>query len=137
MQRNLVPTLAAMGFFLIAPGMARADELTVETAPPVVVKTVPEAGLSDVDPGTKEILVTFSRPMLDRNWSWVTLSKDSFPETTGKPHYLPDQKTCALPVKLERGKTYALWLNSQKFHNFKTADGTTAVPYLLVFRTRS
>jgi hypothetical protein len=27
-------------------------------------------------------------------------------------------------------------LNSQKFGNFKDAEGNTAVPYLLVFQTR-
>lgn len=33
------------------------------------------------------------------------------------------------------GKFYAVWLNSEKFHNFKDATGTPAVPYLLTFRT--
>jgi len=41
-----------------------------------------------------------------------------------------------LPVKLEPGKTYAVWVNSEKFDNFKGADGRSAVPYLLVFKTR-
>ena len=45
------------------------------------------------------------------------------------------KRTCVLPVKLEPGKTYAIWLNSQKFGNFKDTDGRSAVPYLLVFRT--
>ena len=31
----------------------RADDLTVATAPPVVVKITPQAGASDVDPGLK------------------------------------------------------------------------------------
>jgi RNA polymerase sigma-70 factor (ECF subfamily) len=41
-----------------------------------------------------------------------------------------------LPVKLEPGKTYVIWLNSQKFGNFKDTDGKSAVPYLLVFETK-
>jgi RNA polymerase sigma-70 factor (ECF subfamily) len=41
-----------------------------------------------------------------------------------------------LPVKLEPGKTYAVWVNSEKFGNFKDADGRSAVPYLLVFKTK-
>jgi len=40
-----------------------------------------------------------------------------------------------LPVKLEPGKTYAIWLNSRKFGNFEDSDGRSAVPCLLVFRT--
>jgi len=74
--------------------------------------------------------------MTDGSWSWSTASKDSFPETTGKPRYLADRRTCVLPVKLEPGKTYASWLNSQKFGNFKDTEGRSAVPYLLIFQTR-
>ena len=38
-------------------------------------------------------------------------------------------------MKLEPGRTYAFWLNSKNFHNFKDSQGRTAVPYLLVFET--
>lgn len=118
-------------------GATRGQEITLETAPPVVVKTTPEAGSREVDPRTTEIRVTFSKEMQDRNWSWATASKESFPETTGEPKYDDDKKTCVLPVKLEPGRTYAIWVNSQKFHNFKDAKGQPAVPYLLVFKTKS
>ncbi|HPM84325.1 MAG TPA: Ig-like domain-containing protein [Candidatus Anammoximicrobium sp.] len=112
-----------------------AQDVTIETAPPVVIKTVPEAGTADVDPKTSEIKVTYSKLMQDGSWSWSTVSKESFPKLDGAPKYLPDKRTCVLPVKLEPGKTYAIWLNSQKFGNFKDRDGRSAVPYLLVFRT--
>ena len=49
--------------------------------------------------------------------------------------YEADHKTCVLKVKLEADTTYGWWLNSQKFHNFKDAQGRSAVPYLLVFET--
>ena len=39
-------------------------------------------------------------------------------------------------VKLEKGRTYVIWLNSEKFENFKDASGNPAVPYLLVFETK-
>lgn len=119
----------------LVPGIARADDITLESVPPVVVKTVPEAGSGDVDSKLTEIRITFSKDMQDGSWSWATLSKESFPEMDGKPRYLEDQRTCVLPVKLQPGKTYAIWANSQKFTNFKDADGRSAVPYLLVFRT--
>jgi hypothetical protein len=41
-----------------------------------------------------------------------------------------------LKVKLEPGKTYAYWLNSGNFHNFKDRERHAAVPYLLVFQTK-
>ena len=34
------------------------------------------------------------------------------------------------------GKTYAIRLNSRRFGNFKDTDGRSAVPYLLVFKTK-
>ena len=51
--------------------------------------------------------------------------------TAGAPHYEKDKRTCVLPVKLEAGKVYAIWLNSAKFTNFKDTDGHPAVldPY--------
>lgn len=115
---------------------AWADDVTLESVPPVVVKTVPEAGAGEVDSKLAEIKVTFSKEMQDGTWSWATLSKESFPKVEGKPKYLADKRTCVLPVKLEPGKTYAIWVNHENFGNFKDAEGQSAVPYLLVFKTR-
>ena len=116
---------------------AWADDVTLESVPPVVVKTVPEAGSGEVDPKLTEIKVTFSKDMQDGSWSWSTkFSKESFPKVDGKPKYLADKRTCVLPVKLEPGKTYAIWVNTEKFVNFKDSDGRSAVPYLLVFKTK-
>ena len=50
--------------------------------------------------------------------------------------YNKGNKTCVLPVKLKPGTTYAVWINSAQFGNFKDADGKSAVPYLLVFQTK-
>ena len=119
----------------LAGALARADDVTLESVPPVVVKTVPEAGAGDVDPKLTEVKVTFSKDMQDGTWSWSTLSRESFPKVTGKPKYLADRRTCVLPVTLEPGKTYAIWVNSEKFTNFKDTEGNSAVPYLLVFKT--
>lgn len=132
-MRTAIIFVALVGGLVSAA--AQADDVTLEAVPPVVVKTTPEAGTADVDPKLTEIKVTFSKDMLDGAWSWVTHSKDSFPKMDGKPKYLADKRTCVLPVKLEPGKTYALWLNSAKFTDFKDPDGRSAVPYLLVFRT--
>lgn len=104
--------------------------------PPVVVKTVPEAGAGEVDPKLTHIMVTFSKDMQGDSWSWSTISKESFPEVNGNPKYLADKRTCVLPVNLEPGKTYAIWVNSEKFGNFKDLDGHSAVPYMLVFKTK-
>jgi RNA polymerase sigma factor (sigma-70 family) len=119
-----------------APGRGADESITIQKLPPVVVKTIPVSGADDVDPGLSEIKVTYSKDM-DSGYSWTQLSDDTFPKTTAdKPYYEKDKRTCVLKVKLEPGKTYAIWLNSDKFDNFKDADGRPAVPYLLVFKTK-
>lgn len=127
-------------FVALVSGLAAtallAGDVTLQSVPPVVVKTVPEAGAADVDPKLAEIKVTFSKDMQDGTWSWAILSKESFPAMDGNPKYLKDKRTCVLPVKLEPEKTYAIWVNSDKLGNFKDAGGRSAVPYLLVFKTK-
>jgi hypothetical protein len=113
-----------------------AGDVSLESVPPVVVKTLPEAGAPSVDPKITEIKVTFSKDMKDGVWSWAKISNESFPMLAGDPKYLADKRTCVLPVKLEPEKTYAIWVNSEKFANFKDTGGRSAVPYLLVFKTR-
>ncbi len=114
----------------------RADDVSLASVPPVVVKTDPVAGAAEVDPKLTEIKVTFSKDMQDGSWSWTTLSQDSFPKVDGQPKYLADKRTCVLPVQLEPVRTYAIGVNSTKFGNFKDIDGRSAVPYLLVFKTK-
>ena len=113
-----------------------AEELTVSTAPPVVIRTVPEAGQADIDPALKEIRATFSKPMRDGSWSWVQISPGSFPKLAGQPSFQADERTAVLPVALDPGRTYAIWLNSPSHENFQDSEGRKAVPYLLVFSTR-
>jgi len=108
----------------------------IESMPPVVVKTVPESGAKEVAAGIVEIKVTFSKEMTDNSWSWSTAWPGSTPEAVGKPKYEADRKTCVMKVKLEPNKTYAYWLNSEKFKNFKDQQKHSAVPYLLVFQTK-
>jgi hypothetical protein len=113
---------------------AFAEDL--DSMPPVVVKTSPEAGARDVAAGMVEIRVTFSKKMQDKSWSWTSAWQGSTPEGIGAPRYENDGKTCVMKVKLEPGKTYGYWINSEKFRNFKDAQGKPSVPYLLAFETK-
>jgi RNA polymerase sigma-70 factor (ECF subfamily) len=131
------PVAPDQGPAQVAAAADGKQTLSIKDLPPAVVKTSPRAGDTEVDAGgVTEIRVTFSKDMMDRTWSWSQVSDDTFPKTTGEPHYDKDRRTCALPVKLEPGKTYVLWINSEKFANFKDTAGMPAVPYLLVFETR-
>jgi len=53
---KLLPSIAAVLAFLSWP--VGAAEVSLESAPPVVVKTLPVAGAADVDPGLTEVKVT-------------------------------------------------------------------------------
>ena len=111
--------------------MARFD-----AQPPVVVETFPVSGAQDVAPGVTDIRVRFSNPMRDTSWSWCTAWTNSTPELDGTPYYMADGRTCGVRVRLEPGRTYAYWLNTENFHNFKDRAGQPAVPYLLIFKTK-
>jgi len=135
MNTKLLSTIVvvAVTCLLVTP-CARCQ--TVDTVLPVVVKTSPQAGAKDVEPGEIEVKVTFSKEMMDGSWSWSSAWKDSEPQYVGKPRYLNDHKTCVVKVKVESGKTYGWWINSQKFVNFKDKQGRSAVPYLFVFQVK-
>ncbi len=113
------------------------DGISVDTMPPVIVKTIPQAGATNVSPQTSEIRVTFSKDMMtERMWSFVKVSDTTFPDLAGEVHYLGDKRTCVLPVRLQPGRTYAMWLNSENNNAFRDRRNRPAVPYLLIFETR-
>jgi len=117
-------------------GAEPAKEVSVNAMPPSVVKTVPAAGDTAVDPALKEIKVTFSKDMsTNRMWSFCQISKETYPPRAGQIHYL-DNRTCVLPVKLESGKAYVVWVNRGQYNSCRDANNNPSVPYLLVFETR-
>jgi len=105
--------------------------------PPVVVRTVPEAGSTNVSPGVVEIKVTYSKEMRDRSWSWSSAWQGSEPEVVEPPKYEADGRTCVLKVRLKPNTPYGYWLNSPNFKNFKDRQGRPAVAYLLTFQTKT
>ncbi len=71
-------------------GSARADEVSLAIAPPVVVRTVPVAGSTDVDPALTEIRVSLVR-LTGQNFSqdWNAWGK-WWNEENGRPPYQPE-----------------------------------------------
>jgi len=127
----LITVFAAL--FLCPPSSEGADKSEVA---PKVIATNPKSGAADVDPFLSKITVTFNKPMLDKSWSWSYEDKDSFPRTVEQPSYADNGTTCVLPVKLEPGKRYVIWINTARFKNFKDRSGNPVEPYKLVFTTR-
>ncbi len=133
-----VVMILLVGMLAINVGIVQAEsKISLNSMPPVVVKTFPQAGDTSVEPSIKEIRVTFSKEMMTQEmWSWVIVSKETFPQVVGEVGYLNDKRTCVAPVKLEAGKTYAIWFNSVKYNAFRDKNNNPAIPYLLVFQTR-
>jgi hypothetical protein len=138
-RTKLISGIAMAATLLAVAALAQAvKEYSVKSMPPSVVKTVPPAGATGVEPAMKELTFTFSKDMVDGNWSVCQISKENFPESgAGKIHYLPDKRTCVMPVKLQPGKTYVLWLNRGQFQSFRDTEHNSSVPYLLVFETKN
>ena len=136
-MKSVAVVIAVVSLFAGGALAQTAKEVSVKTMPPSVVKTVPVAGDMAVDPALKEISVTFSKDMkTNRMWAVCQISKETYPQVAGQIHYLSDQRTCVVPVKLEADKTYVLWFNRGQFNSFRDTENNPAVPYLLVFKTR-
>jgi hypothetical protein len=132
MKTNVLFAIIAAG--LLCPfATLRAQD--IDSMPPVVVKTVPEAASKDVPPGEYEVKITFSKTMQDDSYSWVTAWTHSAPVVVESPRFEADHKTCVLKVRLDANTTYGWWLNTEKFQNFTDLQGHPSVPYLLVFKT--
>lgn len=132
-----------------AAGTGPADQS--HSSMPRVIRTTPAAFANNVDPATDKITVTFDRPMMDKSWSFTAGDKafsektgSQFPERpstgsgqAGEISYDAARTTCTMPVKLQPGKVYWVGVNSPQHQQFKSAVGTPARPYQILFATRS
>jgi hypothetical protein len=107
--------------------------LTVTAAPPRVIKAVPDNGSRDVDPNLREIRIVFDQPMEPIGLS-VVGGGDTFPKFIG-PFWWENERTFVWSWRLEPGHDYWLSINSDRFRNFQSASGESAVPYPISFRT--
>jgi len=108
----------------------------VKTNWPVIVKTEPAIGATDVDPDLKEIAVTFDRDMSTGGYSW-TGGGEFFPKSPdGALPLWKDKRTCVLPVELKRGAFYRVGINSSSFHNFESEVGAPAETAAVYFATK-
>ena len=127
---------ALIGVFLVFILWIPSVEGGDNKAAPKVVDSNPRDGATGVDPQLAKIAVTFSKPMVNKSWSWSYEDRGSFPQVAGDPYYTDNGTTCVLPVKLEPNRRYVIWINTSRFKNFKDLSGNPAEPYKLSFATR-
>jgi beta-lactamase regulating signal transducer with metallopeptidase domain len=112
-----------------------AGKLDPSQARPKIVSMVPSNGDQNVDPGLKELRVTFDMPM-GEGCSW-TGGGPAFPVIPEgqRPFWSADRKTAILPVALKPGHDYELGVNSQSYRTFQSATGVPVDPVVFEFRT--
>ena len=113
---------------------AWALSICVMAAPPRVAKSDPAPGARDVDPGLKEIRVTFDQPMLTDGSMSIVGGGPTFPNIVGRARWA-DDRTLVISCRLQPNHEYWLSMNSQTFTNFKNPAGDSAVPYPIPFHT--
>ena len=133
--------IAALALFVVASACSGEDDTGAGFAPdaPVVIETTPSDGEVDVDAELQQITATFSESMDLDGWSWVTEVGRRTPSITGLPFYL-DETTTVLPVRLEPGTTYGLWINSPddaELRKFTSSAGISARAHRIRFTTRA
>lgn len=126
--------LALAAFALIFLPMALAIP-AADTAYPQIVKSNPANGATGVDPGLKEITVTFDRDMAN-GMSWTGGPPEFPPLDDSRMAKWKDKRTCVLPVKLAKGEYYRVGINSSMHTNFKSATGVAALPSSIAFTTK-
>lgn len=103
--------------------------------PPKIVCTSPAAGAAEVDPGTKEITVTFDRDMA-KGFSWTGGGTNCPPLAEGQRPFWRDARTAVYPVQLQPGRYYRIGINSKSHRNFKSSAGVPAQPSAVYFTTK-
>jgi hypothetical protein len=126
-DRDKYPTLDAFMPEVVAFFDKYADEFdkkhkATDQKQPKVVSMTPKNGSKEVDSDLRELRFVFDRPMTDQSWSIVG-GGPQFPELVGKPSYDKARKVLTVGVKLKPGTKYRFWLNSPRFHGFKSEDG--------------
>jgi hypothetical protein len=124
-MRPIAPAVFAAALALA--GAAHAQDA------PKVVSTFPGDG-ERVPPSFAELKVSYDHRMA-ASWSFATGGEKAFPEVSGPASLSEDRITITLPVRLEPRHSYVVWLNTDRYKNFKDEDGHPAEPYRLSFST--
>lgn len=114
-----------------------AQDLSVNSTPPVVIASSPISGSILISPTTNRIAIQFSTEMLNNQWSIVKVNGADMPKVTGKVHFKKDNRTFIMPVKLQSDTFYAFSINSTKHKGFSSQSGIAAMPYIISFKTSS
>lgn len=112
------------------------EEPTQPVAAPRVVAVDPPAGALGIEPGRRLLSVTFDREMDRSGWAWLREGSDTALELIGEGSFDASGRTHSVEAQLEPGRTYVLWINSEKIQHFRDTRGVSAIPFRWTFSTR-
>lgn len=110
------------------------DYDALEAKFPRLVSTRPADGANNVDPATRELVVVFDRPMIDKSWS-ITGGGPELPKF-GPPMFDDARTTLTVPMTLEPGRRYRFGLNGGSFYGFVSAEGYPLASVEITFTTK-
>lgn len=89
----------------------------------------------DVDPGTREVIVKFDKPLICCHYSWNygPDGKDHWPLTDAPPDFLAGNQAIKLHLVLKPGWHYSFTLTDE---SFASPDGFPLAPYTIDFDTK-
>jgi tetratricopeptide (TPR) repeat protein len=111
---------------------------------PEIISSLPQLYSQDVNAiSTDGITILFSEPMDADNWFYSSFGQYALPVVTGKPVFDEAGRNWTLPVKLDRGKVYAIAFNgggavdgrAKQTAGFRNIEGRRCKPFVLVFST--
>lgn len=100
---------------------------------PSILSFSPRNGAKGVSPSTREITVTFNKPM-KKSMSICTRDLKSYPKIESTT-YNSEQTVLTLKVQLKPDTEYHLWFNSGPHTNFSSTDGGVLPDTEYVFTT--
>jgi hypothetical protein len=107
----------------------------VSGSPPKVIEAEPENGAQDVNVNLRQIRIVFDQDMNNSGYS-ICGGEENYPKTIGNPRWI-NKRTIVMRVKLVPNHTYQLSVNCPNYKNFKNAQGESAEPYPIEFKTSS
>ena len=114
---------------------SKAPSAYDENRPKVVSMNINDSA-SDVDPGLKEIVIRFSRPMMRNNYAICDIPEAPEPKES-KASFDESGQVFTVTVTLEPDKEYGFSLNEPGLDVFQSVEGIPLSPVKVRFRTRA
>ncbi len=102
---------------------------------PKIVAMVPTNGSQNMDPNLKAIVITFDRPMKDKQWAVMRLSYN-LPDMDGTVFYDQTRTVFTIPVKLKPDTEYELGMNAEGCLSFASEAGDPLYPVVIQFKSQ-